>query len=84
MKEETRSVNDLMIRTSEFLNHFTHGKWCKSIEKNTPELKFGSNVDIDVLNLNPRIRIEILWRFYKIQDGGQDGRQTHFDTYLHF
>ena len=62
----------------------THGKWCKSIEKNTPKLKFGSNPDIDVLNLNPRIRIEILLRFYKIQDGGQDGRPTHFDTYLHF
>ena len=62
----------------------THGKWCESIEKNTPKLKFGSNVDIDVLNPNPRIRIEILLRFYKIKDGGQDGRQTHSDTYFHF
>ena len=47
-------------------------------------LTFISNVDIDVLNLNPKIRIKILLRFRKIQDGGQDGRQTHFDTYLHF
>ena len=62
----------------------THGKWCKSIKKNTPKLKFGTNVDIDVLNLNPRIPIEILIRFHKIQDGGQDGRQTYFDTHLHF
>ena len=56
----------------------------KSIEKNTPKLKFGTNVDIDIQNLNPRIRIEILLRFHKIQDGGQDGRQTYFDTCLHF
>ena len=62
----------------------THGKWCKSIEKNTPKLKFSTNVDIDILNLNPRIHIEILLRFHKIQDNVQDGCQTHFDTYLHF
>ena len=53
------------------------------IEKNTPKLKFGTNVDMEVLNLNPRICIEIiLMSFYKIQDGGQDGRQIHFDTYI--
>ena len=43
-------------------------------------MNFGTDVDMHVLNLNPRIRIEILWRFHKIQDDGQDGRQTHIFT----
>ena len=32
---------------------------------NTPKLKFGRNVDNDVLNLNPMIGKEILLRFKK-------------------